>query len=245
MKVKCTILISPCCCTFENAVTRLKDVTTHFSHKLLFQCPNQSRKKIRNEILTLLYSSLWCWCYNSCKYAMELNPEIMCWSHCWKNEWTSLLITGITKPYTHLHPAPSTFTQLISTSTQLHPTSPSSFQPPPSSIHLDPDHFSLHPALCNTLHCKNQNVARNWAISPNLGRKFQSCLFRLKFGTHGILELLIPNPDLEFWNSDPKSFFGQISVEKVKVVYFAWKLTHMVSWRSRFCIQLRFSKFRS
>ena len=66
------------------------------------------------------------------------------------------LMTGITKLCTqtqlhpplpssiHLHPAPST-------STQLHPPPPSSFQPPPSSIHLHPAHFSLHPALCNTL----------------------------------------------------------------------------------------------
>ena len=44
---------------------------------------------------------------------------------------------SITKPCTQLHAAPST-------STQLHP-------PPPSSIHLHPAHFSLHPALCNTL----------------------------------------------------------------------------------------------
>ena len=44
---------------------------------------------------------------------------------------------GITKPCTHLHPAPSTSIQLISTSTQLQ--------------HLHPAHFSLHLALCNTL----------------------------------------------------------------------------------------------
>ena len=36
-------------------------------------------------------------------------------------------------------------------STQLHPPPSSSFQPPPNSIHLHPAHFSLHPALCNTL----------------------------------------------------------------------------------------------
>ena len=37
---------------------------------------------------------------------------------------------GITKPWTHLHPAPSTSTLLISVSTQLHPPTPSSFQSP-------------------------------------------------------------------------------------------------------------------
>ena len=52
---------------------------------------------------------------------------------------------------TQLHPAPSTSTHLISTYNQLHPHLPTSFQPPPSSIHLYPAHFSLHPALCNTL----------------------------------------------------------------------------------------------
>ena len=80
VKLKCMILISPCCCTFENAATRLKDAATRFSHKLLLQCPNETRKKTRNEIstVTLLYSFLSCWCYNSCKYPMESNPEIMC-----------------------------------------------------------------------------------------------------------------------------------------------------------------------
>ena len=39
----------------------------------------------------------------------------------------------ITKPCTHLHPAPSSSTHL-----QL---------PPPRSIHLHPAHLSLHPAL--------------------------------------------------------------------------------------------------
>ena len=68
---------------------------------------------------------------------------------------------GITKPYTHLHPAPSTSIQLISTSTQLHPAPPSSFQPPLSSLHRLQQYL-------------NQNIARNWAISPNLGRKIKS-----------------------------------------------------------------------
>ena len=38
--------------------------------------------------------------------------------------------TGITKPWTHLHQAPSTPTLLISVSTQLHPSTPNSFQSP-------------------------------------------------------------------------------------------------------------------
>ena len=88
---------------------------------------------------------------------------------------------GITKPCTHLHPALSTSTQLhpapytsiqlISTSTQLHPPPLSSFKPPPSSL----QHSQRY---------KNQNIARNWAISTNLGRKFK--VFCLKIRTHGI-----------------------------------------------------------
>ena len=67
-----------------------------------------------------------------------------------------VLLKGITKPCTHFHPALSTTTQLISTSIQLHPPPPSSFQPPPSSLQ--------HPQRY-----QNQNIALNWAISPNLG----------------------------------------------------------------------------
>ena len=59
---------------------------------------------------------------------------------------------------------------------QLHPPPPSSLQHPQQYL--------------------NQNIARNWAISPNLGQKIKSCPFRLKIGTHGILEVLISNPDL-------------------------------------------------
>ena len=53
----------------------------------------------------------------------------------------SCLTKGITKPCTQLHQAPST-------STNLHPAH---FNLQTSSIHLRSAHFSLHPALCNTL----------------------------------------------------------------------------------------------
>ena len=71
---------------------------------------------------------------------------------------------GITKPCTHLHPAPSSSTQLILTSTQLHPPPPSSFQPPPSSLQQPRQYL-------------NQNIARSWAISSNLVQKIKSCPF--------------------------------------------------------------------
>ena len=111
---------------------------------------------------------------------------------------------GITKPCTRLHPipststqfhlAPSTSTQLISTSSQLHPSPPSSFQPPPSSLQHPQQYL-------------NQNIARNWAISPNLDQKIKNCPFCLKIGTHGLLDVLIPNRDSDFSNCDPKIYF--------------------------------------
>ena len=91
---------------------------------------------------------------------------------------------GIAKSCIHLHPAPST-------STQLHLPAPSSFQLPPS--------YLQHPQRY-----KNQNIARNWAISANLDRKIQSCPFYLKIGACKILEVLIPNPALDFRNSNLK-----------------------------------------
>ena len=85
----------------------------------------------------------------------------------------------ITKLCTNLHPAPSTTTQLISTSTQLSAT---------PSIIFEPKHCT------------------NWVISPNLGRKTK-CPFWLKIGTLDIVEVMILNPELDFWNFDPKIKF--------------------------------------
>ena len=107
-------------------------------------------------------------------------------------------------------------------STQLHP-------PPPSSLQ-HPHQYS------------NRNIARNWAISPNLGQKIQSCPFWLKNCSHGILKELIPNADIDFWNSNSKSIFGQIWAQNNKVVRFVWKLAHMVSQRCWFLFQHYFSK---
>ena len=111
---------------------------------------------------------------------------------------------GITKPCTQLHLAPSISTQLISTSTQFHP-------PPPNFLQYPQEYL-------------NQNIARNCAISPNLGRKIKSCLFCLKIGEHGILEVLIPNPDLDFWNSDPKIHFWANLGPKIQSCLFCLKI---------------------
>ena len=103
-----------------------------------------------------------------------------------------------------------TSTQLISTSTQLHPPPPSSLQHPQQYL--------------------NQNIARNWAISPNLGQKIKTCPFWLKIGTHGILEVLSPNPDLDFWNSNPKVYFWANLGPKIQSCSFCLKVaTHGVS----------------
>ena len=79
-------------------------------------------------------------------------------------------------------------------STQLHPPPPSLFQLPPSSLQHPQQYL-------------NQKIARNWAISLNLGQKIKSCPFWLKIGAQSISRMLIPNPDLNFWNSDPKIHF--------------------------------------
>ena len=70
-----------------------------------------------------------------------------------------------------------------------------------------------------------------WA---NLDPKSQRCLFCLKIGTHGILEVQIRNLDLVFEILTPKFIFGQNWAEKVKVVRFSWKLACMASWRCWF-----------
>ena len=92
----------------------------------------------------------------------------------------------------NLHPAPPSSFQ--PPSTQLYPPPPSSFQPPPSSLQHPKQYLK-------------QNIAYNWTISPNLGQKIECCPFWLKIGTPDILEVLIQNPELDFWNSDPKIHF--------------------------------------
>ena len=126
---------------------------------------------------------------------------------------------------TQLHPHPPT-------SSQLHSFPPSSLQPSPSSNHLRLAHFSLHPALCNTLQLSatTQNVARNWEISPNLDQKTQSYTFWPKIGSYGILEVLIPNRELDIWNSDPKIHFCANLSQKSQSCPFCLKIdTHDIS----------------
>ena len=90
---------------------------------------------------------------------------------------------GITKPCTHLHPAPSTSNQFFLA------------------------HFSHHPAPCNTLNIIRTKLSH---VTGQFGQFFQvsaekfkvTYLFWLKIGSHDILEVLIPNPDFDFWKYD-------------------------------------------
>ena len=117
----------------------------------------------------------------------------------------------------HLHPAPPS-------STQLYPPPPRSFQSPPSSFQ------SLPSSLQHPQQYLDQNIARNWAISPNLGRKIKSCPFSLKIDTHGILEVLILNIDLDFWSFDPKIYFWANLGPKSQRCLFCLKIgTHGIS----------------
>ena len=99
----------------------------------------------------------------------------------------------------------------------MHPPPPSSFQSPPSYLQHPQQYLNL-------------NIARNWRISPNLGRKIKSCPFWLKIGTHGILEVLISNPDLDFWNSDPKiHFWANLGPKSQRYPFFLKIGTHGIS----------------
>ena len=94
--------------------------------------------------------------------------------------------------------------------THLHPPPPSSLQHPQRYL--------------------NQNIARNWTIFPNLGRKIKSCPVWLKISTHGILEVLIANPDLDFWNCNLKIHFWANLCPKIQCCPFCPKIgAHSIS----------------
>ena len=102
----------------------------------------------------------------------------------------------------------------------MHPLPPSStqLQQPLPSFLQDPQQYL------------NQNITHNWAISPNFGQKIKSCSFWLKICTHGILGVLIPNLDLNFWNSDPKIHFWANLGQKLQSCPICLKIgTHGIS----------------
>ena len=89
------------------------------------------------------------------------------------------------------------------TSNQLDPPPPSSFEPPPSSLQ--------HPqqSLNQKLHVIGQ---------------FPPKIFWLKSSIHCILEMLIPNPDLDFWNSNSKIYFWTNLGPKIQSCLFCLKI---------------------
>ena len=106
---------------------------------------------------------------------------------------------------THLQPPPVS-------SIQLHSPPPRSFQLPDSSIQLHPAHFSLHPALCNTLINIRTKI-------PNLIGQFPQ--FRTKNS-----KLIILTQNLYTWylgGADPdkkfqkNSFLGKFGPKKSKL----------------------------
>ena len=66
----------------------------------------------------------------------------------------------------------------------------------------------------------NQNITSNLAICPKIKRY----PFRLKVGTRGILEVLNWNPDLDFWNFDPKIHFSANLGPKIQSSPFCFKI---------------------
>ena len=69
-----------------------------------------------------------------------------------------------------------------------------------------------------------QNIAHNCAISQNLGRKTRCCPFWLKIGTHDIVEVSVSNPELDFWNPDPKIHFWANFGPKIESCLFCLKI---------------------
>ena len=98
-----------------------------------------------------------------------------------------VFVLGIARPCAHLQ-------STLPTSTCLHLSPPIPFQ-------------SLLSSLQHPQRYQNQNIARNWAIFPNLTQTNQSCLFFLKIGIHDILVVLILHSDLDFWNYNSKIHF--------------------------------------
>ena len=84
---------------------------------------------------------------------------------------------------------------------------------------------------------------QNSFLGKFLGLKSQSCPFCQKICTFGIPRMLILIPTLVFWISNPNFLFGQIWVEKVKVVCFNWKLAHMMPRGCWFLLQHYFCEF--
>ena len=89
------------------------------------------------------------------------------------------------------------------------------------------DYFCCHLQLKRLLEPKYCAQLGNF---PNSGQKIQSCLFWLKIGTHGMLEVLILNLQLDFWISNPITNFQENLGQKSQSYSFCLKIgTHGIS----------------
>ena len=127
------------------------------------------------------------------------------------------------------------------TSTQSHPSPPSSthlYPAPSSSTQLQLAHlWYIGGPGSGSGHTFLKFRPPKICFWANLFQKAQSCQFWMNIGTYNISRMVILMPTLVFWIYNPKSVFGQIWSEKNKAACFAWKLTHMASWRCWFRIQ--------
>ena len=91
----------------------------------------------------------------------------------------------------------------------------------PSSIHLHAAHLSLHPSLCNTINVIRTKISHVFGELPKTwAAKFKVVHFNRKISAGGILVVLIPNLDLNFWNSDPKiQYLGKFGSKNSKLSF--------------------------
>ena len=129
-----------------------------------------------------------------------------------------------------MHPAPPS-------STRLHPA-------PPSSTRLHTAHFNLHPVPSTSTQLISASTQLSAILSTIFGLKYCTQLgnfpkFRLKNKKLSFLKktwharcikMLIPNADLDFWNSDPKFHFWANLGLKIQSSLFCLKMgTHSIS----------------
>ena len=91
----------------------------------------------------------------------------------------------------------------------------------PSSIHLHAAHLSLHPSLCNTINVIRTKISHVFGQLPKTwAEKFKVVHFNRKISAGGFLMVLIPNLDLNFWNSDPKiQYLGKFGSKNSKLSF--------------------------
>ena len=105
----------------------------------------------------------------------------------------------------------------------------------PSSIHLHAAHLSFHPSLCNTINVIRTKISHVFGqFSKIWAEKFEVVHFDGKNGAGGILVVLIPNLDLNFWNSDPKiQYLGKFEPKNSKLSvlpknWYTWYLEMLI-----------------